>query len=273
MDDRIRSSMRKMEQRISEEPDFAGLADAAGLSRCRFYRLFLDQVGETPGSYLRRIRLDLAAMRLRWTRESVGEIAHGLGYRSQSSFNKAFIARFGETPTRFRNDTDRWPNKPLDKVADRRIRLQHSEGFICIAKRYLGPYSEVPGNWTDFRERLATLSDAVHSGLFLGLTYDDPRFTPANQIRYDCCIVVGERPEGLNGSGFHLLSTRPGLYAAASHAGRYEMVGSTYSLVLDNWVADSRYTMADDPAVEVYSVPPDDYLADDLRCTIMVPLL
>lgn len=68
--------------------------------------------------------------------------------------------------------------------------------------------------------------------------------------------------------------TRPGLYAAIKHKGPYQPgIGDTYSLILDGWAAGNpRYTMADDPAIEVYDVPQCRCEPQHLACTIMIPL-
>ena len=97
-DQRIRLAMRRLERRMSEDVDFGRLAAVAGLSRYHFHRRFVSELGVTPEGYLRRIRLDAAALRLRWTREDVWQIADGLGYRSQGSFTHAFAG--GSMPPR-----------------------------------------------------------------------------------------------------------------------------------------------------------------------------
>ena len=65
-----------------------------------------------------------------------------------------------------------------------------------------------------------------------------------------------------------------GLYAAVEHKGSYlSGIGNSYSLILDNWAASNpRYTMADDPAIEVYATPPGQCAPEELACTILVPL-
>jgi AraC family transcriptional regulator len=207
----------------------------------------------------------------------VGDIAHGFGYRSQASFTHAFMARFGATPSRFRRDFTRWPNKPIDGITDRRITVRECEPVHCLARRYFGPYRNVPENWIDFVARLPT--DLKSHGLFFGLTYDDPRFTPADQIRYDCCVTLGRGPledeDVLTSKGFHRLATRPGLYAAVEHRGCYATgIGSSYSLILDHWGANNpRHTIGDDPGIEIYTTPPGIGAPETLVGTITVPLV
>lgn len=275
MDDRIAQAIRLLEAEISTKVDYPKLSAAVGLSRYHLHRLFIQQTGDTPGAYLRRIRIDLAAMRLCWTRETAGEIAHGLGYASQGSFNRAFIARFGIPPGRFRAEFTSFPAKQDPGSLPRRITVRESPGLQCLARRYVGPLSEVPEKWADFLARLPDSVDMRGKALFIGRTFDDPRFTAPEQIRYDCCVTIAAAglPDVID--GLVKVETRPGLYAAIEHRGPYHPdISASYSLILDKWAANSvRYVMADDPALEVYDTPPGCCETDDLECTILVPLI
>ena len=66
--------------------------------------------------------------------------------------------------------------------------------------------------------------------------------------------------------------TRPGLYAATVHEGPRTSLASTYSLILDHWLPCSRYTVTDDPAIEIYTVPPGRCDPERVACTILVPV-
>lgn len=218
-------------------------------------------------------------MRLIWTRETIGQIAQGFGYDSQSSFNKAFIGRFGVTPGRFRREPHRWPAKPVDAVAGSPITLRQHDAIHCLARRYLGPYREVPAHWSDFLARLPAEYRQGTDTIFLGLTYDDPRFTPENQIRYDCCVVLDDpgatgKPGRRDscGSGFSMVTTRPGLYAELTHRGSYDIIGASYSLLLNHWVTNSRYTVCEDPAIERYTIPQGLAPPDKLELDVLIPL-
>ncbi len=280
MDVRILEAIRIFEQRMDDagvSPE--GVATEIGLSAFHFQRLFLRETGDTPGAFQRRIRLDGAAMRLIWTRETIGQIAQGFGYDSQSSFNKAFIGRFGVTPGRFRREPHRWPAKPIDAVAGSQITLRQHDSIACLARRYLGPYDDVPKHWVDFLKRLPEECTQGNGSVFLGLTYDDPRFTPENQIRYDCCIVL-KQPDAVGklaslaacGDGFSTVTTRPGLYAGLVHRGSYDIAGASYSLLLNHWVTNSRYTVCEDPAVERYTVPQSVAPPKELEFELLIPL-
>jgi len=78
------------------------LATAIGVSRATLARRFPAQVGCTPAAYLTRWRMDLAAVRLRDTDDTVGAIAKSLGYTSEYAFNRAFTRDRHIPPGRYR---------------------------------------------------------------------------------------------------------------------------------------------------------------------------
>lgn len=82
------------------------LSRLAGLSRSAFSRRFADAVGETPGTYLVRRRLDRGAHMLRHTRQPLAAIAAQLGYSNEFSFSSAFRRQFAIAPGRFRQRED-----------------------------------------------------------------------------------------------------------------------------------------------------------------------
>jgi AraC-like DNA-binding protein len=78
------------------------LAAAIGVSRATLARRFPAQVGCTPAAYLTRWRMDLAAVRLRDTDDTVGAVARSLGYTSEYAFNRAFTRARRIPPGRYR---------------------------------------------------------------------------------------------------------------------------------------------------------------------------
>jgi AraC family transcriptional regulator len=286
MDQRIAKATRLLEQQLSGEANFEIVADAVGLSHHRFHHLFVDVTGETPGDYLRRIRLDAAATRLRWTHEQVGQIATGVGYRSQPSFNKAFARRHGVTPLQFRRDRERWPNEPTESVADKRVRIVENEGFHCVAKRYVGAPCFVANYWEDFLATLPAGLTQPGQRVFLGLLRDDMRFTPPDQVRYDCCVTVSEAFDAnelaAECPGLHHLTIpagssasirHTGYYAASVSPGRHQSISHTYSVLFDDWMPTSRRTFVGDYAIEIYDVPHTRCAPEELDCIILAPLM
>jgi AraC-like DNA-binding protein len=78
------------------------LAAAVHVSRSTLVRRFNELVGEPPGAYLTRWRMELAARLLRESEQSVGRISHLVGYTSEFAFSRAFSKHRGEPPGRYR---------------------------------------------------------------------------------------------------------------------------------------------------------------------------
>lgn len=88
--------------------DFAGplrvveIARAVDVHPVRLTRAFRRYMGESPGEYLRRVRLEWTAAQLSSTDEPVAQIAARAGFADQSHFTRAFRRHLGVTPALFR---------------------------------------------------------------------------------------------------------------------------------------------------------------------------
>lgn len=277
MDARILRAIHLMESRMGGDLSMEAIAAEVGLSLFHFHRLFRRCVGETPADYLRRIRLDAGALRLRWTRDSVGAIAGAVGYTSQAAFTRAFNERFGLSPLRFRKDSLRWPPLPVDGTLGHVAFERESGSHRCIARRYFGPLGLVPRRWRSFVEELPDFVRRLATGPCIGLVYDDPRFTPSEQIRYDCCIVIDDADFDADAvrlarRDLREVRTRPGRYICQPHAGGYADVGKSYSRLLDHWIATSGYSLTDDPGIEWYATSPARSPEGALDILLMMPV-
>jgi len=74
------------------------LARMAGMSRSRFASHFHKEIGMPPAEYIAQRRMKLAQLLLR-QRLPVEQVAIRVGYQSQPAFSRAFIARFGVSPS------------------------------------------------------------------------------------------------------------------------------------------------------------------------------
>ncbi len=79
------------------------LADLCHVSPTHFRRLFRQQLGTNPLSYLHQVRMSKSRDMLRSTDLSISEIAGKTGYVSLSCFNRHFIECHGCTPSEWKN--------------------------------------------------------------------------------------------------------------------------------------------------------------------------
>ncbi|MFI2362405.1 cupin domain-containing protein [Promicromonospora sp. NPDC019610] len=78
------------------------LAAELAISRTTLARKFQTVAHETPGRYLTRLRMDLAAVRLRDTDDGLEAIARAVGYTSVYAFSRAFRKDRQQAPGSFR---------------------------------------------------------------------------------------------------------------------------------------------------------------------------
>lgn len=100
----IESACSYIERHIEEELSLASLAAYAGYAEYYFSKKFKREVGMTLAEYLRKKRLEKAAMLLRATDLDVQKIAMRLQFCSQSYFTDSFRKQFGVSPSQYRKE-------------------------------------------------------------------------------------------------------------------------------------------------------------------------
>jgi len=102
MDPRIRQAIALMKQDTAHELDIDALAVRAGVSRAHFFALFQRDTQVTPLVYANVLRFEAAVERLTHSNESLGELAHDLGFSAPGHFSRFFRQHLGITPSDYR---------------------------------------------------------------------------------------------------------------------------------------------------------------------------
>ena len=91
-----------IEEHLGERITNRKLAEACFMSEDHFIRVFHGRTGQSPAQYVLERRLHLAAELLLFSKESIESIASRCGFRSRSSFTRAFSRRRGGPPGAYR---------------------------------------------------------------------------------------------------------------------------------------------------------------------------
>ncbi len=263
--DRILRTLEHIHTNLSGELDGPSLAAVAGFSPHHFHRVFRGIVGESVMEYTRRLRLEQAAMRLKYGQEGVLDVALGAGYQSHEGFTRAFTAHFGVAPTEFRR-------REQTVTPGRECWIRPHLPMRCLAVSHVGPYSECGAAWGRLyawagRQRVTLRREQPP----IGLCSDDPEITDPARCRYEACVALETEGEpGPLPEGFRVREIPGGAYAQTIHTGTYEGIGDTYAALLGQWLSRRSVTLPDEPTVEVYLNSPLDTPADKLRTEIRI---
>jgi len=101
-----REPIREVQEAIEADPgaahSVAELARRAAMSPRHFTRVFTDEIGEAPGTYVERVRTEAARRQLEETNDTVVAIAARCGFGTAETMRRNFIRRVGVSPDQYR---------------------------------------------------------------------------------------------------------------------------------------------------------------------------
>jgi len=234
-------------------------------------------VGEPLSAHVRRLRLERAAWLLRTSRATVTRVALDTGYETSAAFNKAFQRHFRVSPTAFRRSPSirlraAQKYKPISPVSTRmKPKIIERPEKQAIFVRRTGAYkTSAHAAWEAVCRYAQSHGLFAPGGEFIGISYDDPQITAAENLRYDACITVSQvvKPDGEVG----VRKIAGGRYAMFLHQGPYENLLGTYQHIFREWFPGSGEELRDEPSFEVYLNSPDDTRPEELKTEIYIPL-
>ncbi|MFZ5893375.1 MAG: AraC family transcriptional regulator [Myxococcota bacterium] len=247
------------------------VASHAGFSLHHFHRVFRAQLGESLMAYLRRLRLERAARRLRSGDRKVVDLAFEAGYGSHEAFTRAFVEHFGMPPQEYRVRAA--PPRVASftpKALSAPITIRGCAETSLLALRHRGSFLGVGATFQRVHSWVATHRGMVSAAPALyGICHDDPDVTPEAVLRFDAAVEV---EEGSDEGGLRRLVIREGTYAVALHRGPYTTLHETYLDLIGRWFPQSGYEPAPDAIVERYLNDPSCTAEADLETEVRVRL-
>lgn len=98
----IRDVQEVIEAQPAGEHSVPELARRAAMSPRHFTRVFTEEVGEAPGTYVERIRTEAARRQLEESDDTVTVIAARCGFGSAETLRRNFVRRLGISPDQYR---------------------------------------------------------------------------------------------------------------------------------------------------------------------------
>lgn len=272
---RLARVLAHIQKNLASDLDLEAAASVACFSKYHFHRIFTALVGESFADYVRRLRLERAAILLE-TRPNmtVTEVAINSGFSSPSVLSRDFAERFGMPPSAWRGarlagrkaqDLDAFsPWMPVQDTAAAPDAGSGSgllaPGCESVAIKELGPFRFVsvlstggygPSieaawarlcRWAGPRRLLGPGSVAA------GIAWDSPEITPPERCRYSVCL---SSPPGLETSGEIVSLSLPEMTCLVlSYKG--PDLSAAYSSLYKTCLPSSGFEPEDSPAIEFY---------------------
>jgi AraC family transcriptional regulator len=127
---------------LDKDLNLETLAGIAHFSPFHFHRIFSSIIGESLNRYIRRKRLEKAAVQLLANPEStITRIAYNCGFNSSASFTRAFRDHYKMSPGKWREDTLKNAINELETVLPEKIDVKNLPDMTvaCITHRGLSP--------------------------------------------------------------------------------------------------------------------------------------
>lgn len=112
----VLKAQRWMQENYQEPFSLEKLALEVSLSKYHLIKQFNKFVGETPGKYYSKIRIDKSKLLLENTCLSVEQIAEEVGFSDASSYIRCFRERENITPARFRSEVFGTPEEKNESL-------------------------------------------------------------------------------------------------------------------------------------------------------------
>lgn len=109
----IKEALGFIEANFQKDISIEDIADASGLNRSYFGRLFKEVFGQSPQQFLIQYRMTKAAELLKASRISIAKIGSSVGYENQLHFSRAFKNCFGISPSEYRKKHFLASEKPI----------------------------------------------------------------------------------------------------------------------------------------------------------------
>ncbi len=264
----------------------------AHFSAFHFHRVFFTWAGETLGDYVRRRRVEIAAVRLAGQPKlPILSIAISVGFGSAEAFARAFKARFGCTASAWRASLGqrRNPSQVLSNTDQMsRVSLSDNGGTVSIGAsmkvkvvermpvkvtylRHVGPYGKP---LSEFWQRTVYPWMAANGQLGqprYGISLDDPTITAADKCRYDAAVEVRGK---ITVPGNSQITTIPGgQYAVTAFRGTVEQIGGVWDAMLREWLPGSGMQLDARPFLEYYPTNASfDQKSGIFTCDIQIPV-
>jgi AraC family transcriptional regulator len=243
-------------QHLDEKLTIEDVANHCHFSKYHFSRLFKAETGESLYAFIKRLRMEQSAIRIKLEKDKcITDIGVDYGY-SSSNYSSAFKKHHNVSPAEFRQGTnatcaphpffkDNLVRFKSFEEYDKQILIKELDDFLVIYERHLGNYIELGNNWDEFTQKYRDYYK--EDTLLIEKFYDDPSITSVDQCLYDICMTVD------NNCSLHNVTTiKGGKFAVYRFDGLVQDIFAAFQGVFNIWLPDSGYEMDERYGLDIY---------------------
>jgi len=241
---------------INENISVDDIASHCNFSRYYFSRMFKMETGEGIYEFIKRIKMEQSAFRLKVEKNrSITDISCDYGY-SSSNYSSAFKEYHNLSPIEFRRSiaqkslanpifSDAAIELESFEECDKKISIEVLEDSPVIYQRHKGNYGDLSVHWGEFQEKYREYFTELT--LLLERTYDDPSITDIDECLYDICMTA---PESCKLENTYVI--KGGKFAVYHFKDLTKQIYTSYQSIFNVWLPQSNCEIDDRYGFEIY---------------------
>ena len=264
-----------VDNHLDENLELKRMAEIANLSVFHFHRIARAILNEPFGEYVTRLRVEAAASQLRYTNQTISEIAYAVGFETPSGLSKRFKKYYNITPSQYRENIElhiigSYKKETMGNVQPIEISTLEDQTIAYI--RLTGNYAELDysGAWKRLWGFLNEQSLSGEKSKSIGICYDDPQVTQSDKCRYDVAVTIDGAFEAVGEIGKGKIAG--GTFAVFEHKGPYEKLDEVYGGIYGKWLFESGRELRNAPTIDFFLNSPRDTNPKDLVTHIYLPV-
>lgn len=260
-------------EHLDEEITVDDVARHCGYSKYHLMRMFKEDTDEAIYQFMKRIRLERSAWKLKVEKEkSITEIGVNYGY-SSSNFATAFKKHLNMSPMDYRRKSEQIVQQSsfshgisLDQLerTENLLTIEWLNSFLVVYERKKGNYHDMSKEWCAFIKKYEKLASS--DTVYVDCTIDDPSITDENSCMYELCQTISpHHPVLKENTGILTHSFEGGKYAVYHFKGFPQFMFMVYQEIFCRWLSRTGNQMDERPIFDIYrNVRSDGYMEIDI---------
>ena len=258
---------------IDNEITVDDVARHCSYSKYHLMRMFKEDTEEALYQFIKRIRLERSAWRLKVEKDkSITKIGVDSGY-SSSNFATAFKKQLNVSPVDFRKSSEQMVEESsfshgvsIDELekTENLITVEQLDSFLVVYERKKGNYNNMPEEWCRFIKKYKDL--ATEDTIYIESTIDDPSITDENSCMYELCQTISpDHPILKENSDILTHTFDGGKYAVYHFRGFPQFLFMIYQEVFCRWLSKTGNQLDNRPIFDIYrNIGEDGYMEIDI---------